>query len=95
MDKEIIRFFNNLKAPNASPAASANLFDMGARGLFENPFTKILARFLGMDSKYSRRDVFIRQFTQSLVNNKAAADSFLNELHAETQIRTKTEIVSI
>lgn len=66
-----------------------NIFEIGTRGFYENPFTEVLSFLLDSQSKYPNRNLFVKNFLESLPNlsNEITA-SFLNDLKVSTQHTT-------
>lgn len=66
-----------------------NIFEIGTRGFYENPFTEVLSFLLNSQSKYPNRDSFVINFLKSLPNlSNEVFDSFLNDLKVSTQYTT-------
>ncbi|MFM9951720.1 MAG: PD-(D/E)XK nuclease family protein [Saprospiraceae bacterium] len=66
-----------------------NLFDIGTRGFYENPFTEVLAFIVSPNSSYIYNKQFLRLFLESLDNlSGEIIDSFLQDLKVDTQHRT-------
>jgi|SRR5690606_34613329 len=66
-----------------------NIFEIGTRGFYENPFTEVLSFLLDSQSKYPNRNLFVKSFLESLPNlSNEIVDSFLNDLKVNTQYTT-------
>jgi hypothetical protein len=88
MDEKLIDFFENFPFPQ-KPGKEPNIFDVGIRRMYENPFTEILASILRQDSPYDNHKEFIKFFILELTGKKEIAESFRQKLNIETQINTK------
>jgi len=68
---------------------SNNIFNIGTRGFYENPFTEILAFLINSNSNYPHRELFVKQFLNSIPGlNKEAKESLQLNLQVETQFTT-------
>jgi len=66
-----------------------NLFDIGTRGFYENPFTEIFANIIRKKSFYSHREKFLKSFLQSIENvSSEVIESLLLDLVVEIQHTT-------
>lgn len=66
-----------------------NIFDIGTKGFYENPFTEVLAYIISTKSHYKNRRFFINSFLKGIGNLQAEViESFLIELNTSTQHST-------
>lgn len=66
-----------------------NLFDIGTRGFYENPFTEVFAYIISSTSHYKYRNEFVKSFLESIaVLSEEVIESFLLELKIKTQYTT-------
>jgi len=66
-----------------------NLFDIGTRGFYENPFTEVLAYIISAKSHYKHRIEFIKSLLESIKTlSNEVIDSFLIETKIQTQHTT-------
>lgn len=61
-----------------------NLFSMGTRGFYENPFTEVLAYLLNEKTEYKQRDRFFKILLSDLKD-----DDFVNSLILNSEIKTQ------
>lgn len=64
-----------------------NIFDIGTRGFYENPFTDVLAYILDSKSEYKRRNLFLTCLLQDCFPAEVI-DSFIDQCSTTTQHRT-------
>ena len=66
-----------------------NLFDIGTRGFYENPFTEVFGYIISSKSHYKNRNGFIKSFLESTsVLPAEVIDSFLLDIKVLTQHTT-------
>lgn len=61
-----------------------NIFDVGTRGFYENPFTEILAYILNLKSEYRGRTSFLKYLLQDSFPEEVI-NSFINSCNTTTQ----------
>ena len=84
----VIEFYTQHKIPRKAKRPD-NYFDIGTRGLFENPFTEILSYLLGSECDYTHRSEFVTHFFSCISDgNQDLQDSFSNSLRVSTQDHT-------
>lgn len=64
-----------------------NIFDIGTRGFYENPFTDVLAYILDSKSEYKGRDLFLKYLLQDCFPEEVV-DSFMDRCNTTTQHKT-------
>lgn len=66
-----------------------NLFDIGTRGFYENPFTEVFAYIISSKSHYKHRNEFIKSFLESIAFlSEEVIESFLLDIKILTQHTT-------
>ncbi len=87
-EDKIINFINSLEMK--IKLKPVNFFDIGARGLYENPFTEILAHLLSQDCNFTEKDEFRYIFLKSFMNNfeEQEIKELASSLLVNTQIKT-------
>jgi hypothetical protein len=65
-----------------------NIFDVGTRGFYENPFTNVLAYILNSESEYKGRNVFLTHLLQDTFQEEVV-NSFIDKCYTTTQHTTK------
>lgn len=66
-----------------------NIFDIGTRGFYENPFTEVVAYIISSQSNYRYRSDFIKLFLESInILQQEVIESFLLDLKVSTQHST-------
>jgi hypothetical protein len=66
-----------------------NIFEIGTRGLFENPFTEILSYILKENNQYENRNEFVNLFLSNIPNlENEIIESFLIDIKIITQHTT-------
>jgi len=63
-----------------------NIFDIGTRGFYENPFTDVVAYILDSNSEYKGRDLFLKYLLQDFPEE--VVDSFIDKCSTTTQYTT-------
>lgn len=79
---ELKEIFNNI--PENPNLKSNNLFSIGTRGFYENPFTEVLSYLLKKKTEYQRRDEFMKILLADLND-----DDFLNSLIVNSEVNTQ------
>ncbi|GEN75367.1 PD-(D/E)XK nuclease family protein [Chryseobacterium hagamense] len=79
---ELKEIFNTI--PENPNLKSNNLFSIGTRGFYENPFTEVLSYLLKKKTEYQRRDEFMKILLADLND-----DDFLNSLMANSEVNTQ------
>ncbi|SHG54159.1 PD-(D/E)XK nuclease superfamily protein [Chryseobacterium oranimense] len=64
-----------------------NIFDIGTRGFYENPFTDVLAYILDSKSEYKRRNLFLKYLLKDSFSQEIV-DSFIDQCNTTTQHTT-------
>lgn len=90
MNNQLLELKNILdKISVKEQKTNINIFEIGTRGFYENPFTEVLSFLLDNQSEYSSRDIFVKNFLESLPNlSSEIIDSFINDLKVSTQHTT-------
>lgn len=90
MKNQLLELKEILEKINIKPQKqNDNIFKIGTKGFYENPFTEVLSFLLDGQSKYPNRDLFVKYFLESLPNiNQEIIDSFLIDLNIRTQHKT-------
>ncbi len=70
-------------------AKKDNLFEIGTKGFYENPFTEVLAYLLSEETDFKHRSLLIRSFLESIKDlSPDIIESFELELKVQTQHHT-------
>lgn len=65
-----------------------NIFDIGTRGHYENPFTEVFSYILSPESQYKQRNDFTKYFLESIELQKEIIDSLLKDLKVQREVHT-------
>lgn len=82
---EFENIFNQI--PKNSNSKSNNLFSIGTRGFYENPFTEVLSYLINENSNYKYREQFIRTLLKDL-NDDSFVESLVQKSNINTQFTT-------
>ncbi len=80
---ELKEIFNNV--PENPNLKSNNLFSIGTRGFYENPFTEVLSYLLRKNTEYKRRDEMMKILLGDLDD-----DGFLDSLILNCEVSTQS-----
>ncbi|WP_294298811.1 PD-(D/E)XK nuclease family protein [uncultured Chryseobacterium sp.] len=79
---QLKKIFNTI--PENPNLKSNNLFSIGTRGFYENPFTEVLSYLLKKNTGYKRRDEFMKILLADLKD-----EDFLNSLISNSEVSTQ------
>ncbi len=79
---QLKKIFNTI--PENPNLKSNNLFSIGTRGFYENPFTEVLSYLLKKNTGYKRRDEFMKILLADLKD-----EDFLNSLISNSKVSTQ------
>jgi len=89
MTTELIDFFKNFNPPSSKEMCYKNIFDVGLKKMYENPFTEILSFMLSANNPCKHRNEFLKYFITGLTGDENIANSFLENINIETQVITR------
>ena len=84
----LIKQLEQFKFPH-TPKEPTNIFGIGTKGMFENPFTEIFSYIINQESEYQQRDIFLKTFLNQLPDiNERMIEGLLEETYVFTQVCT-------
>jgi hypothetical protein len=85
-----IRDFLNITLENINKSnIEKNIFDIGVKKMYENPFTEILSYLISKNNGYQNRNIFLNVFLDEIIpNDNKAKKSLIKNINVKTQIVT-------